>query len=193
MNKLSNMKNELKKKSEEIENEKLKNENLHSKVGFTKILNSKFILELTQKNEKIDLLENITRNTLDFQLIRNLQLELDDKTQKLEQYQKNNKRKLYKNGRSRNMTMSSITRKSLFFTNNPNLNKLRTSISRQSNKCVKLTKVSRRGSRLGSRKSSLLNEKNEVKNEFNLIEEENIEIRAKRKTNRGTNLSMINT
>jgi hypothetical protein len=87
-------------------------------------------LELTQKNEKINLLENISKNTLDFQLVRDLQNELDSKNQKLEQYQKQSQKKLYKNGRLRNMTMSSLTRRSLLMMNNPDLNKLRNSISK---------------------------------------------------------------
>ena len=91
----------------------------------------KFILELTQKNEKIDLLENISRNTFDFQLVRDLQNELDLKNQKLEQMEK--QKKLYKNGRQRTMTMTSMARRSLILTNNPDLEKLRKSISKGCN------------------------------------------------------------
>lgn len=87
---------------------------------------------MTQKNEKIDLLENISRNTLDFQLVRNLQSELDQKTQKLEKMQKQTQKKQAKTRRTRTMTMSSLTRRSLLLANNPDLAKLRTSISRQS-------------------------------------------------------------
>jgi hypothetical protein len=52
--------------------------------------------------------------------------------------------------------------------------------------------VSRRGSTLASRKASLFKEEAENKNEFNLMEEPNLETRPKRKTNRGTNISMVN-
>ena len=88
-------------------------------------------MELTQKNEKIDLLENISRNTLDFQIVRNLQNELDQKNQKLELYQKKRYEKQHSTRKKRTMTMSSVTRRSNFFANNPDLARLRQSISKR--------------------------------------------------------------
>lgn len=85
---------------------------------------------MTQKNEKIDLLENINRNTLDFQIVRNLQQELDFKSQKLEQIQKKMTQKKNKYARRKTMTLSNVARRSNFFANNPDLMKLRNSISK---------------------------------------------------------------
>lgn len=61
---------------------------------------------MKQKTEKIELLEQINQKNLNFQMVRNLQKELDEKDQKIKELKRRSKNNTFT--RKRNMTLSSV-------------------------------------------------------------------------------------